>query len=68
VSTKEIKTELQNRVAYHIDLHRGLRPAARVLNIDPSYLSRLLIGSKSNPSKSTLRKLKLRKVITYEAY
>ncbi len=43
--------------------HGGLRPAARFLGIDPSYLCRLRSGAKSNPSGTLLRKLGLRRVV-----
>jgi len=37
-----------------IDEHGGLRSAAKALDIDPGYLSRLASGEKDNPSKETL--------------
>lgn len=45
--------------------HGGLRAAARVLNCDAAYLLRLRDGEKRNPSAAMLRKLGLKKVVTY---
>jgi len=53
-----------NRLA---EQHGSLRAAARVLNVDAGYLSRLQTGEKNNPSDSLLRKLKLKRKVTYEA-
>lgn len=36
------------------------------LNMDPAYLKRLRAGEKVNPSATTLRKLRLRKIVSYE--
>ncbi len=44
--------------------HGSLRAAARVLQIDAGYLSRLQNGGKGNPSEDVLRKLDLRRVVT----
>lgn len=43
----------------------GVRPAGRALRINYAYLSRLRTGEKSNPTAATLRKLGLRKIVTY---
>jgi hypothetical protein len=45
--------------------HGGLRAAARVLRCDAAYLMRLRDGDKTNPSAAMLRKLGLKKVVTY---
>ena len=45
--------------------HGGLRAAARVLDCDAAYLLRLRDGEKCNPSAAMLRKLGLKKVVTY---
>ena len=45
--------------------HGGLRAAARVLNCNASYLLRLRDGEKRNPSDTILKKLGLKKVVTY---
>lgn len=44
--------------------HGGLRAAARVLQCDPSYLSRRRAGGKDNPGAALLKKLGLRRVVT----
>ena len=43
----------------------GVRAAARILEIDPGYLSRLASGKKSNPSVKVLDKLGLAEPIYY---
>lgn len=48
-----------------IHRHGSLRAAARVMEISPAYLSRLFSGEKKDPSDAILRKLGLRRVITY---
>ena len=45
--------------------HGGLRAAARVLKCDAAYLLRLRDGEKPNPGAAMLRKLGLKKVVTY---
>lgn len=54
------------RIIELCNTHGSLRAAARVLRVDPGYLSRLRNGIKSRPSKTLLRRMKLREVITYE--
>lgn len=44
--------------------HSGLRAAARLLQCDPTYLSRLRAGGKDNPGAALLKKLGLRRVVT----
>lgn len=46
--------------------HGSLRAAARVVQIEAGYLSRLQNGLKLEPSDDVLRKLGLRRVVTYE--
>ncbi len=46
--------------------HGSLRAVARIAGIDAGYLSRLRKGSKTAPSRDTLRRLKLRAVVVYE--
>lgn len=46
--------------------HGGFRATARALDIDTGYLTRLKAGTKTNPSDAMLKKLGLRKVVTYE--
>lgn len=57
--------EISNKIDLLINKYGGLRKAARVLNIDPGYLSRLRSGKKKNPGKNILRKLGLEKEIIY---
>jgi hypothetical protein len=45
--------------------HGGLRAAGMALNCDAAYLLRLRDGEKRNPSADMLRKLGLKKVVTY---
>ena len=40
--------------------HGGLRAAARAIQMDPSYLSRLRAGKQRRPGPQTLKKLGLR--------
>jgi hypothetical protein len=49
-----------------IERHGGLRAAARVLEVDASYLSRLKSGEKDDPSDSMVRKLGLQRTVIYE--
>lgn len=46
--------------------HGGVRAAARAIGVNYAYLSRLQSGEKSNPTPAVLRKLGLRKVVSYE--
>jgi len=57
---------LQERVAELVAKHGSVRAAALVLGIDHSYLYRLGSGGKTEPSPALLKKLKLRRVVTYE--
>ena len=43
--------------------HGSLRAAARALQLDVSYLSRLKDGAKTNPSTKVLKKLGLRRIV-----
>lgn len=45
--------------------HGGLRPAGRAMGIDPAYLKRLRDGEKRDPSDDLLRKLGLRREVSY---
>lgn len=58
---------LRERIIELEGIHGGLRPAARALLMDQAYLARLRDGEKTNPSKKTLAKLKLKKVVNYVA-
>jgi nitrate reductase beta subunit len=57
---------LSDRVSQLCENCGSLRAAARAVRIDVAYLSRLATGEKTNPSKSTLKKLGLRKITAYE--
>jgi len=57
---------LHERVAELIAQHGSLRAAARVLECEPGYLSRLASGEKMNPGLGLLRRMGLRQIVTYE--
>lgn len=57
---------LQERIDELVQQHGSLRAAARVTEIDAGYLSRLRAGEKVNPEKDKLRRLGLRRVVSYE--
>lgn len=59
---------LQERVRELVEQHDNLRKAARAIQVEPSYLQRLGNGEKVNPSADVLRKLGLRRVVTYELH
>jgi transcriptional regulator with XRE-family HTH domain len=56
---------IQDRILALVKKHGGTRAAARVLRVDPSYVSRLCNGGKTNPSDSILKHLGLVRSITY---
>jgi transcriptional regulator with XRE-family HTH domain len=58
-------SEVKRAAINLVKLHRGLRAASRATGIDPAYLSRLQNGKKSNPSEKVLKKLGLKKAVTY---
>ena len=57
---------LQERINELVVQHGSLRAVARVTEFDVSYLSRLRSGEKANPEKVMLRRLGLRRVVSYE--
>lgn len=57
---------LQERIDELVAQHGSLRAVARVTEIDAGYLSRLRAGEKVNPEKDKLRRLGLRRVVSYE--
>lgn len=57
---------LPERVAELVAQHGSLRAAARVLECDAGYLSRLASGEKTDPGETLLRRMGLRQIITYE--
>ena len=58
---------LQSRVLDLIVIHGSLRAAARAAKVDAAYLHRLRYGHKTSPSAAVLRRLGLRRVVTFEA-
>lgn len=57
---------LSERITQLVNQHGSLRAAARVVEIDASYLCRLGRGAKVRPGKKLLRRLGVQQVITYE--
>ena len=57
---------LSDRIDFLCGKHGSLRAVARVLGMDAGYLSRLASGEKTSPSNTTLRKLDLRAITSYE--
>ena len=57
---------LAYRIGQLVQQHGSLRAVARVTEIDVGYLSRLRAGEKVNPEKDKLRRLGLRRVVSYE--
>jgi len=55
--------EALKEIASH---YRSHRQAAYASDIDRAYWNRLLWGQLTNPSDETLKKLGLKKVVTYE--
>lgn len=60
------RTLLQERAAELIDQHGSTRAAGRVLRLSGPYLYRLMTGEATEPTDAVLRKLKLRRVVSYE--
>lgn len=56
---------LSDRVLQLCEQHGSLRAAARVVQIDAGYLSRLMNGEKVNPSAAFLRRLGLSRHVDY---
>lgn len=56
---------LRRRIQELAKQHGSLRAAARALEIDHAYLSRLQDGSKAEPSDAVLRKLGLKKIVLF---
>lgn len=57
---------LEERVEKLVVKHGGLRRAALALGINCAYLCRLRSGEKTQPSEGTLRRLGLRRVVSYK--
>lgn len=60
-------SEITEAATKLIEKHGGLRAAARVLGINYAYLWRLKSGEKVNPNAKILRKLGLRRQVSYES-
>lgn len=56
---------LRTRILERVAQHGSFRAAAAVLDFDHTYLHRLANGSKTDPGDKLLRKLGLRRVVTY---
>lgn len=63
-----IEVTLAERIAELVEQHGTLRAAARVIDIDIGYLSRLANGEKVRPSKKFLNRMGLRAVLAYERH
>jgi hypothetical protein len=57
---------LQERIAELAAYHGSIRDAAAVLQVDHSYLYRLSTGEKDDPGDILLKRLKLRRIVSYE--
>lgn len=53
------------RIADLVAQHGSLRKAGRVVGLTGQYLYRLQVGEKKEPSAATLKKLGLKRVVTY---
>lgn len=56
---------VRERIGNLIHRHGSLRKCAKVLEISPAYLSRLFRGEKDEPSALLLRKMGLKRHVTY---
>jgi hypothetical protein len=56
---------IDQRIADLVARHGSLRKAGRIVGLTGQYLYRLQVGEKTNPSDEVLRKLGLRRNITY---
>lgn len=53
------------RICMLVDRHGSLRNVGKILSIDHAYLKRLRDGDKVNPSETVLKKLGLKRIVTY---
>lgn len=60
-----LEVNIRERIHEMENQHGGLRAAARVLKCDAAYLMRLKNGEKNNPGAALLRRLGLKRVVTY---
>lgn len=58
-------TTIPLRVKALVKKHGSLRAAARAIRLSAPYLMRLRDGDKKDPSDKVLRKLRLRRVVTF---
>jgi hypothetical protein len=66
VAREPAQISLAERIAELAVQHGSLRAAGRVLDVDAGYLSRLASGEKDNPDEQLLRRMGLRRIVTYE--
>ncbi len=64
--TRQEQALIRRKIKVVVKEQGGLRPAARHLDINRSYLESLLDGTKNNPGDWYLRKLGLRRVTYIE--
>jgi len=64
--TRQEQALIRRKIKVVVNEQGGLRPAARHLKINRSYLESLLDGTKKNPGDWYLRKLGLRRVTYIE--
>lgn len=57
--------ELTRVIREIVNQHGGVRQAARALQIDHGYLSRLWSGDKDNPSEAMMKKLGIEREVSY---
>lgn len=57
---------IKERVDALLSLQGSLRAVEKITGVNYAYLHRLSSGEKINPSDLTLRKLGLKKIVTYE--
>jgi hypothetical protein len=60
------ETTLAERIDELVKQHGSLRAVSRVLEVDVAYLHRLKVGDKTEPGDTLLRRMKLRRVVSYE--
>ena len=58
--------KFRERIKDAVERHGSLRAVARIFRVDVAYLSRLRTSVRYNPSDRLLKKLGLKRVVTYE--
>lgn len=66
VARRNKEMTLPQRITELMLQHGSIRAAARVVKIDHAYLWRLARGTKKEPTADALRKLGLRRIVTYQ--